>query len=140
MELGLARVAGHIWRFVSRDSAGEKFDPYSRCVGSSYRTKGEALADLDRFATDYGAAGATDPATHSRHSRLALACAIDEEPRALPVRMWVNQPSTSQTLHHLHGRNVLAICDYGDIFRIYFLDGPVESQQAPRRALSEGWL
>ena len=25
------------------------------------------------------------------------------------VRMWINQPSTLQPLHHLHGTNVLAI-------------------------------
>jgi hypothetical protein len=26
-------------------------------------------------------------------------------------RMWINQPSTSQPLHHLHGTNVLAVED-----------------------------
>ena len=54
-------------------------------------------------------------------------------------RMFVNQPSTLQPLHHLHGTNVLAVPE-GNGWRIYFLDGPVISQQAPREALSEGWL
>lgn len=56
------------------------------------------------------------------------------------LRMWVNQPSTLQPLHHLHGTNVLAATDYGDTYRIFFLSGDVISQQAPRNALSAGWL
>lgn len=66
-ELGLAKVAGHIWRWVARESSGAAFDPYSGCIGSSYRTKGEALADLDRFASDYGATGAHKP-EHLRYT------------------------------------------------------------------------
>lgn len=57
-ELGIARITGSIWRFVARDDARASFGPNVNCVGSSYRTKGEALADLDRFASDYGATGA----------------------------------------------------------------------------------
>lgn len=53
-------------------------------------------------------------------------------------RMWVNQPSNLQLLHHLHGTNVLAI-EEGDGWRIYFLDGAVISQQAERSSLSDGW-
>jgi len=52
--------------------------------------------------------------------------------------MWINQPSTLQPLHALHGINVLAIRD-GDGRRIYFLSGAVLSQQAPLNSLSEGW-
>ena len=55
-----------------------------------------------------------------------------------PKRMWVNQPSTLQPLHHLHGMNVLAIPD-GDGWQIYFLSGSIISQHAPRLTLSEGW-
>lgn len=54
-------------------------------------------------------------------------------------RMWVNQPSTLQPLHTLHGTNVLAHPEHGDTWRIYFTTGPVISQQAPRLALSPGW-
>ena len=57
----------------------------------------------------------------------------------IPFRVWVNQPSTLQTYHHLSGQNFLAIHEYDDTFRIYFLSGPVISQQISRLALSEGW-
>jgi hypothetical protein len=53
-------------------------------------------------------------------------------------RMWINQPSTLQVLHHLHGTNVLAIEDAGD-WLIYFLSGSVVSQQVERSSLSDGW-
>lgn len=56
----------------------------------------------------------------------------------LPRRMWVNQPSTHQPLHRLHGTNVLAV-EYAGAYRIYFLAGPVISQVAPKEALSPGW-
>ena len=53
-------------------------------------------------------------------------------------RMWINQPSTLQPLHNLHGTNVLAVRE--DIgWRVYFLSGVVISQQVPRGTLSEGW-
>lgn len=54
-------------------------------------------------------------------------------------RMWVNQPSTLQQHHDLHGTNVLAYLEYGNTMRVYFLKGPVVSQQMSRLALSEGW-
>lgn len=54
-------------------------------------------------------------------------------------RMWINQPSTLQPLHHLHGTNVLAEIEYGDTLRIYFLSGDVVSQHANKLWLSEGW-
>lgn len=57
------------------------------------------------------------------------------------VRMWVNQPSTIQPLHHLHGTNVLAIPegDDGRTFRIYFLSGDTISMEASWLWLSRGW-
>jgi streptomycin 6-kinase len=55
------------------------------------------------------------------------------------ARMWVNQPSTLQPLHSLHGTNVLAAPEGEGLFRIWFLAGEVVSQQAPRAALSSGW-
>jgi len=58
--------------------------------------------------------------------------------RGLPKRMWVNQPSTLQPLHDLHGTNVLAIPER-EGYRIYFLAGPVISQEASTLCLSDGW-
>jgi hypothetical protein len=54
-------------------------------------------------------------------------------------RMWVNQPSTLQPLHALHGTNVLAAPESESLFRVWFLSGETISQQAPRSALSPGW-
>lgn len=51
------------------------------------------------------------------------------------TRMWVNQPSTQQPLHHMHGTNVLADPDN----RVYLLSGPVISMQVPPNTLSKGW-
>jgi hypothetical protein len=57
------------------------------------------------------------------------------------IRMWINQPSTLQPFHKLHGTNVLAAREQGTdrVRRVYFLSGDVISQQMPRQALSEGW-
>ena len=54
-------------------------------------------------------------------------------------RMWVNQPSTLQPLHHLHGTRVLAHDNGDGVCHIYFLDGPVISQRALTVTLSDGW-
>jgi hypothetical protein len=54
-------------------------------------------------------------------------------------RMWVNQPSTLQPLHNLHGTCVLAEEDGEGFARIWFLKGPVANQRAPWLALSNGW-
>lgn len=54
-------------------------------------------------------------------------------------RMWINQPSVLQPLHHLHGTNVLAYREDGDTYRVYFLSGNVISQRVPGFALSDGW-
>lgn len=54
-------------------------------------------------------------------------------------RMWINQPSTLQPHHALHGTNVLAQHEYDDTIRIYFLSGDKVSQQVSKLALSEGW-
>lgn len=56
-----------------------------------------------------------------------------------PFRVWVNQPSLFHPNHELHGQNFLAIHEYGNIFRIYFLSGQVVSQQILSMYLSEGW-
>jgi hypothetical protein len=54
-------------------------------------------------------------------------------------RMWINQPSTSQEFHHMHGTKVLAIRESPVMMRVYFLDGDVISQHMPTKALSMGW-
>lgn len=55
-------------------------------------------------------------------------------------RMWINQPSTLQQHHNLHGRNVLAVWGKGVKFvRIYFTTGPVVSMEIERICLSRGW-
>ena len=52
-------------------------------------------------------------------------------------RMWINQPSTLQPLHHLNGVNVLA-----NGSTVYFLSGPIISMEVPTNPspLSHGWL
>ena len=57
-----------------------------------------------------------------------------------PKRMWINQPSTLQPLHKLNGTNVLAVRQDNGNYRIYFLSGPVVSQDCPRLCLSDGWI
>ena len=52
------------------------------------------------------------------------------------VRRRVNQPSTLQPYHALHGRRVLY--DTAEEV-VYFVEGPVISQQIDPAALSEGW-
>ncbi len=51
-------------------------------------------------------------------------------------RMWINQPSTLQPLHRLHGVNVLLDMESDTI---YFLSGETISMMPPLEALSEGW-
>lgn len=56
-----------------------------------------------------------------------------------PQRMWINQPSGLQPLHHLHGTRVLAHHEYDDTWVVYFLEGDTISMQVLRLWLSEGW-
>lgn len=61
-----------------------------------------------------------------------------------PQRAWINQPSTLQPLHHLHGVRVLAQWDYDNTFTVYFLDvqpdgRDVVSCLADGLWLSAGW-
>lgn len=55
-------------------------------------------------------------------------------------RGWINQPSTLQPLHHMHGTNVLAGPDTPATLRVYPVSGPVVSLQVPRQCVSRGWL
>lgn len=59
------------------------------------------------------------------------------------TRKWINQPSTSQQLHKLHGTQVL--CAENEIdsplfVTIYFLNGPVISMRVLKICLSDGWI
>ncbi len=54
-------------------------------------------------------------------------------------RMWINQPSKLQPLHHLHGTRVLATPERKGIMRVYFVDGDVISMECPINTLSAGW-
>jgi hypothetical protein len=54
-------------------------------------------------------------------------------------RMWVNQPSSLQQFHNLHGTNVLAVEECVGTMRVYFLSGDIVSQQMPASALSLDW-
>ena len=54
-----------------------------------------------------------------------------------PCRAWVNQPSTLQPYHKLHGRRGIAVpCSYDErLARLYFVDGSVESTMINTLAL-----
>jgi hypothetical protein len=54
-------------------------------------------------------------------------------------RMWINQPSTHQPLHHMHGERVLAEGDVHGYRTVYLLSGQVISMRIPAETLSEGW-
>lgn len=64
---------------------------------------------------------------------------MDQKPSTAMRRMWINQPSTLQSLHRLHGVRVLACRDTDRVDRAYFLTGDTVSMQVPCEALSEGW-
>lgn len=55
------------------------------------------------------------------------------------IRYWINQPSTLDSFHNLHGVNVLGTKETDRIMRIYFLNGSIISQQIPSECLSIGW-
>lgn len=52
-------------------------------------------------------------------------------------RYWINQPSTLQPFHKLHGTNVLGI--RGNPAQIWFLSGNIITQLIPNLCLSNGW-
>jgi hypothetical protein len=45
-------------------------------------------------------------------------------------RAWVNQPSASQPLHHMHGTFCIAVHDRPGNVRLYFTEGPIHSMDA----------
>ena len=55
-------------------------------------------------------------------------------------RAWINQPSTLQPLHHLHGKFCIAH-DTGDqSVTLYFAEGNVHSMTALRKCISRVYL
>lgn len=55
-------------------------------------------------------------------------------------RAWINQPSTLQPLHRLHGTQVIAYVEkYHLVSRVWFLSGTVISMNVPTIVLSMGW-
>ena len=61
-----------------------------------------------------------------------------------PKRMWINQPSTLQPYHELHGTNVLAIPGRPNYFWVYYLTNntngrDIISNEVHSIALSNGW-
>jgi hypothetical protein len=54
-------------------------------------------------------------------------------------RMWINQPSTAQPLHKLHGTLVLGHDDGDACTRIYFLKGPTIDMRVMNSCVSDGW-
>lgn len=52
-------------------------------------------------------------------------------------RAWVNQPSTLQPRHHLHGKRCVVIDDGGIWVTVMFLEGDLISTEIERSALSE---
>lgn len=54
-------------------------------------------------------------------------------------RAWVNQPSTLQPHHNLHGTNVLVERETERVSRVWFTEGPIVSQQMQTVCLSPGW-
>jgi hypothetical protein len=62
-ELAYAKHAANLWRIVAADTGA--------AIGPHYATKAELLADLARYAEDYGCAAAA-PATPKPHNPLRL--------------------------------------------------------------------
>lgn len=63
VELGYANTGRGLWRIVALDGAGADgwHGGTLNCVGPHYRTKAELLADLTRYAAEYGCADAAAP-------------------------------------------------------------------------------
>lgn len=63
----------------------------------------------------------------------------DNGPMRVPYRAWINQPSTQQPLHKLHGKNVIVTAIDGDTAEVFFTEGGTISSRIPKLVLSKGW-
>jgi hypothetical protein len=52
-------------------------------------------------------------------------------------RAWINQPSTLQTHHKLHGKYCIVIDNREQYLRVFFTEGPVHSMLMDRLCLSK---
>lgn len=51
-------------------------------------------------------------------------------------RAWIDQPSTLQPLHRLHGTRAIAVDDGDDVcVTLHFTEGSVHSMRAPRLSI-----
>ena len=75
-ELGIAQHGPGLWRIISDG------DYYKGATGPHYATKGEAFADLDRFASLYGATGA-EPYSPESARLLARVAELEADNKAL---------------------------------------------------------
>jgi len=48
-----------------------------------------------------------------------------------PTRVWINQPSTLQPLHEMHGKTAIAMTEPNGFTSIYFEKGDVHSMRIP---------
>jgi hypothetical protein len=55
-------------------------------------------------------------------------------------RAWINQPSTLQPLHHLHGTVCIARDDGDDTLTLYFTTGDKHSMIAQRNCIARVYL
>lgn len=51
-------------------------------------------------------------------------------------RAWINQPSTAQPHHNLHGRYCIVADTKEPFVRAYFTEGPIHSTMISRLAIS----
>lgn len=54
-----------------------------------------------------------------------------------PYRALINQPSTHQPLHHLHGTRCIAVEDRPGNVRLYFTHGEIHSMDADPSCISD---
>lgn len=51
-------------------------------------------------------------------------------------RAWINQPSTLQAYHKMHGKRCIVLDDGCQVVQVWFTDGPIHSMMIDRSSLS----
>lgn len=54
----------------------------------------------------------------------------------IPYRAWINQPSTLQPLHHLHGKMCIAWNDRPNNVRLFFTEGSIHSMDVDPKCVT----
>lgn len=65
--------------------------------------------------------------------------AVDQIESQRPIgvyRGWINQPSTLQPLHNLHGKRCIVVPDTNGMVTIWFADGPTRSMRVDPNCVS----